>query len=287
MKEGKPMPDPIIVGTDGSAAALAAVEWAADDAARQGRPLRLVCVVDRWAYGIVKFPTTAGDPLTLHAERALAEAEAVANKRQPDVTVSIEIIEGLPAKVLRDKAKEAAEIVLGTRGLGGFAGILIGSVSTHVAGQAHGPVVVVRPGWRDAHGEVVVGIDDSAECEAAIAYAVAQARARGSALRAVYAWQLPVHALAPEIGYDIDGVREAQHRVAAEKLAPWRRQSEVTMLEDVVCAHPVDALTDASKTADLLVVGSHGRGALGSVMLGSVSRGVLHHAQCPVAVVRP
>ncbi|GAA4583712.1 universal stress protein [Planotetraspora phitsanulokensis] len=281
------MPDPIIVGADGSPAALAAVEWAADDAARQRRPLRLVSVVDRWAYGIVKFPTTAGDPLTMHAERALAEAETVANKRQPDVPVSIEIIEGLPAKILRDKAKEAAEIVLGTRGLGGFTGILIGSVSTHVAGQAHGPVVVVRPGWKDTHGEVVVGIDDSAECEAAIAYAVAQAEARGSTLRAVYAWQLPVHALAPEIGYDIDGVREAQHKVAAEKLAPWRRQSDVTIMEDVVCAHPVDALTDASEAADLLVVGSHGRGALGSVMLGSVSRGVLHHAHCPVAVVRP
>ncbi|MFC0553693.1 universal stress protein [Planotetraspora thailandica] len=281
------MSDPIIVGVDGSATGLAAVEWAADDAARRGCPLRLVCVVDRWAYGIVKFPTTAGDPLTMHAERALAEAEEVVRTRRPGVTVSAEIIEGLPAKILRDKAKEATEIVVGSRGLGGFTGILVGSVSTHVAGQAHGPVVVVHPGWKDVHGEVVVGIDGSPECEAALAYAFEQARTRGSSIRAVYAWQLPIHALAPEIGYDLDGVREAQQRVADEKLDPWRRVSDVVVREDVVCAHPVDALVEASGSADLLVVGSHGRGALGSVVLGSVSRAVLHHSRCPVAVVRP
>ncbi|WP_169979992.1 universal stress protein [Microbispora sp. H10836] len=277
----------IIVGTDGSPAATAAVRWAADDAARRGCPLRFVSVVDHWAYGIPKFPVSGGDPLTSHAERALSAAEAVARERQPDVKISTEIVEGIPARVLRDKAREAVEIVLGSRGLGGFAGIVVGSVSTHVAGHAPCPVVVVRPGWSGGRGEIVVGVDDSPECEPALAYAFEQAKAHGGALRAVHAWQLPAHPLAPEITYDVEEVREAHRHVTREKLAdPRGRCPEVPVREEIVYGHPVDALVQASRGAGLLVVGSHGRGALGSAMLGSVSRGVLHHAECPVAVVR-
>ncbi|MEN3534298.1 universal stress protein [Microbispora sp. ZYX-F-249] len=277
----------IIVGTDGSPAATAAVRWAADDAARRGCPLRFVSVVDHWAYGIPKFPVSGGDPLTSHAERALSAAEAVARERQPDVKISTEIIEGIPARVLRDKAGEAVEIVLGSRGLGGFAGIVVGSVSTHVAGHAPCPVVVVRPGWSGGRGEIVVGVDDSPECEPALAYAFEQARAHGDALRAVHAWQLPAHPLAPEITYDVEEVREAHRRVIREKPAdPRGRCPEVPVREELVYGHPVDALVQAARGAGLLVVGSRGRGALGSAMLGSVSRGVLHHAECPVAVVR-
>lgn len=281
------MSGPIIVGTDGSPAATAAVRWAADDAARRGFPLRFVSVVDHWAYGIPKFPTSGGDPLTAHAERALAAAEAVARERQPDVKVSTEIIEGIPSRVLRDKAKEAVEIVLGSRGLGGFAGIVLGSVSTNVAGHAPCPVVVVRPGWSGERGEIAVGVDDSPECEPALAYAFEQARAHGDTLRAVHAWHLPAHPLAPEITYDVEEVREAHQRVAREKLADQRkRRPDVPVREELAYGHPVDALVQASRAAGLLVVGSHGRGAVGSAMLGSVSRGVLHHAECPVAVVR-
>ncbi|MBD3143700.1 universal stress protein [Microbispora bryophytorum] len=278
---------PIVVGTDGSPAATAAVRWAADDAARRGCPLRFVSVVDHWAYGIPKFPVSGGDPLTAHAERALSAAEAVARERQPDVEISTEIIEGIPSRVLRDKAKEAVEIVLGSRGFGGFAGLVIGSVSTHVAGQARCPVVVVRPGWTGERGEIVVGVDDSPECEPALAYAFEQARAHGDTLRAMHAWHLPAHPLAPEITYDVDEVREAHQRVTREKLSdPWRRYPEVPVRSEIAYGHPVDALVQASRASGLLVVGSHGRGAVGSAMLGSVSRGVLHHAECPVAVVR-
>ncbi|MEV7808037.1 universal stress protein [Microbispora sp. NPDC088329] len=281
------MSGPIIVGTDGSPAATAAVRWAADDAARRGCPLRFVSVVDHWAYGIPKFPTSGGDPLTAHAERALSAAEAVARERQPDVRISTEIIEGIPSRILRDKAKEAAEIVLGSRGLGGFAGIVVGSVSTHVAGHAPCPVVVVRPGWSGGRQEIAVGVDDSPECEPALAYAFEQARAHGGGLRAVHAWQSPVHPLAPEIAYDVEEMREAGQRVTREKPAELRRRyPEVPVREEIVYGHPVDALVRASRGAGLLVVGSHGRGVLGSAMLGSVSRGVLHHAECPVAVVR-
>nr|BFE78098.1 hypothetical protein GCM10020093_006990 [Planobispora longispora] len=189
--------------------------------------------------------------------------------------------------VLREQAQSASEVVIGSRGLGGFAGAVLGSVSGHVAGHARGPVVVVRSGAREMYGEIVVGVDDSPQCDPALAYAFEQAVLRGARLRAVYAWQLPVHAYAPEIVCDMDEIRRAQHRVAADKLASWRQtHPTVEVVEDVRSAHPVQALSAASERADLVVVGSHGRGALGSLALGSVSRGVLHHARGAVAVVR-
>ncbi|MGW2219969.1 universal stress protein, partial [Nonomuraea sp. NPDC001684] len=176
---------------------------------------------------------------------------------------------------------------LGCRGRGGFAGALLGSVSTDVAGHARCPVVVVRGEHRPVRGEVVVGVGDSPECEPALADAFEQARLRGAALRVVHAWQLPVHAFAPEIGYDLDEIREAQHRLVGDRVRVFASDyPQVSVVQEVPSAHPVDALATASGQADLLVVGSHGRGGLGSALLGSVSRGVLHHARCPVAVVR-
>ncbi|WP_433380726.1 universal stress protein [Streptosporangium sp. CA-115845] len=278
----------IIVGADGSSNATAAIEWAADVAARMSLPLRIVTAVQRWPNDIPKFPAPEWeDAVTESSQKVLAAAEETARSRQPGIEVTTTLIEGPPSLVLREQGKEATELVVGTRGLGGFAGALIGSVSVHVAGHVHCPVVVVRPGQAGAHGEITVGLDDSDACEPALAYAFEQARLRGSTLRALYAWQVPVHIYAPEIVYDMDEFRAAHDKVVTDRLAGWReRYPEVKVIEDVRRAHPVEALSDASDTCDLLVVGSHGRGALGSLFLGSVSRGVLHHARCSVAVVR-
>ncbi|MGC5014244.1 universal stress protein [Streptosporangium sp. DT93] len=281
------MSGPIIVGTDGSAGATAAVEWAADDAARTGLPLRVVTAVLRRPYDIPRSIVLEEDVITRDARRVLAEAEATARARRPLVEVSTALIEGAASLVLRDQGQGAEEVVIGTRGLGGFAAALLGSVSMHVAGHAHCPVVVVRPVTGPARDEITVGVDDSDACEPALAYAFHQAGLRGATLRAVHAWQLPVHAFAPEVAYAMDDIRAAQYAVVADRLAAWRRKYPgVDLVEDVRCAHPVDALVEASQGGDLVVVGSHGRGGLGSLLLGSVSRGVLHHARCTVAVVR-
>lgn len=276
----------IIVGADGSDTASAAIEWAADDAARMGLPLRIVTAVNRWPNDIPKFPAPEWeDAVTESARQVLATAEALARARRPGIEVSTALVEGPPAPVLREQGPEATEIVIGTRGLGGFAGAVLGSVSVHVAGHTHCPVVVVRPGQTGGHGEITVGLDDSDACEPALAYAFEQARLRGSTLRALYAWQLPVYIYAPEIVYDMDEFRVAQQRIAENRLAPWREKyPDVPLIEDVRRSHPVEALSNASATSDLLVVGSHGRGALGSLVLGSVSRGALYHAHCSVAV---
>ncbi|WP_248963229.1 universal stress protein [Sphaerisporangium perillae] len=113
------MSERTVVGTDGSVSGTAAVEWAADNAARRGAPLRIVSVVERWPYGIARFPAPpdVGDSLVHGAERVLAEASAL--RRRPGITVTTETIEGYPAEVLCEQATEATEVVVGSRGLGG------------------------------------------------------------------------------------------------------------------------------------------------------------------------
>ncbi|GAA2390653.1 universal stress protein [Nonomuraea africana] len=276
----------IVVGTDGSTSATAAVAWAADDAFRMRAPLRIVTAVHRQPDDASRFAAPdLHDALAKAGGEFLAEAEATVRSRQPDVEVTTQLIEGNPVAVLREQANDATEIVLGSRGLGGHAGAVLGSVPLHVAGHAHCPVVVVRPEQNVPHREIVVGIEDSEADDAALGYGFEQGRLRGSRLRAVHAWQLPVHASG--ISYDMNEVRASRTQVAADRLAPWRkRYPEVPNVEDVRCADPVEALADASMHCDLIVVGSHGRGAILSMLLGSVSRGVLHNARCAVAVVR-
>ncbi|MFE3450439.1 universal stress protein [Nonomuraea sp. NPDC059194] len=278
----------IIAGFDGSAAARAAVEWAADDALRLAMPLRIVHAVDRWPYQNATFPPQEWPDTMIRAgEKLLAEAEAVARTREPAVTVDTRLVQGAPAAVLLEAAGEAAEIVVGSRGLGGFAGALIGSVSMHVADQAACPVIVIRGEQGPVRGEIVVGVDDASDCGPALAYAFEQAALRGSTLRAIHAWQLPTPMYSPALARDLDDLRASQLQLVTEAIAVYRdKHPDVRVIKDVRQVHPVEALTEASAQADLVVVGSHSRNALERVLLGSVSRGVLHHAHCPVAVVR-
>jgi nucleotide-binding universal stress UspA family protein len=278
----------VIAAFDGSAGANRALEWAADDAARQGVPLRIVHVLAPWPYDISKYTVQGGpDEFTAGAGRMLAGAEETARKRHPGLEVSSALLEGPPAKVLSEQSAADTTIVLGSRGLGGFVGALVGSVSTSVATHSHGPVVVVRPHEGVARNEVVVGVDDSPESEPALEYALNQARLRGATLRAIHAWQLPVHAYAPEVTFDMDEVVRHQQRLVADRLRAWREKyPDVTVHEQSPCVHPATALIEASSSADRVVVGSRGMGAIGSIVLGSVSRAVLHHAHSPVAVVR-
>ncbi|MFB4284156.1 universal stress protein [Nonomuraea sp. MTCD27] len=274
----------IVVGVDGSVPARAAVAWAANDAFRMHQPLRLVHAVDRQPHQISKFPDPdRPDQLRRTGQKALNEAVALVHERQPSVEVTTRLEEGSPASILREQAKAAAEMVVGSRGLGGFTGALLGSISDQVAGHTEGPVVVVQGAQRPTYGQVVVGVDDTPEGRPALAYAFEQATLRGSTLRAVHAWRLPVQAFGTVSPHE-DPARE---EMVKELLKPFARQyPDVTVVVDIRYAGAVEALTAASAEADLLVVGSHGRGAVSSALLGSVSKGVLHHAPCTVAVVR-
>lgn len=285
----EPTVAPIIVGTDGSAAADQAVAWAADDAARRRRPLCIVHAIERWIYDIpLGTPPGMRDSLSDVGWRILAEAVAVARKRRPEVEVTTELIEKTTAQALKEQSGRAFEVVLGHRGLGGFASHLLGSTGLRVAGQADGPVVIVRGEVTAAGGEVVAGVDLSDGSALALEYAFDAAAIRADRLRVIHAWELPATLATADFTVDVAEIEHGVRWSLTQALEPWRkRYPEVEVVEEVVRGHPVSALADASERADLVVIGPHGRSRLSVVHLGSVAHGVIHHAHCPVAVVRP
>ncbi|QYC40244.1 Universal stress protein [Nonomuraea coxensis DSM 45129] len=270
----------ILVGVDGSAPATAAVEWAAADAVRRGLGLRLVHVC-----GLCPRDEAAPE----RCVEALATAGHLARDLAGGVEVRTELLPGNPAEVLIAESGSADSVVLGSRGLGGFTGLLVGSVGMAVAGHAAGPVVVVRGAATTTYGRVVAGYDGSPHSEAALQYAVEQARARGIPLHVVHAWQTPVFSpyMAAYNSFLVNVYQEETGAVA-ESVALWREKNpDVEITDEALTGHPVGVLARAGAAADLVVVGSRGLGSLASAVLGSVSRGVLHHVTCPVAVVRP
>jgi nucleotide-binding universal stress UspA family protein len=284
---------PVVAGVDGSASALDAVVWAAGEAARRRVALRLVTAfgwVDEHPVGHPAAGAAYRDELREAAARHLDEAVAAARSAAPGLEVGHEVVVGYPMGVLAAEARAAQLLVVGDRSRGGFAGLLLGSVAVAMAAHAACPVVVVRGGEPDSSATrpVVVGVDGSPTGEAALAFAYEAAAVRGAALVAVHAWadsvaDVPVAALV-----DWAAVEQEERQVLAERLAGWaEKYPDVAVQRVVVRAHPVPALVERTRGAQLLVVGSRGRGGLAGLLLGSVSHGVLHRSHCPVAVVRP
>ncbi|MEU7746044.1 universal stress protein [Nonomuraea sp. NPDC049158] len=272
----------IVVGVDGSAPATAAVEWAAADARRRGLDLRLVHVCEQWPHGIGEFSTK-------YCAGALEVAADRARELAGGVEVTTELRAGNVIDDLIDESASADSVVLGSRGLGGFGGMVLGSVSMAVAGHARGPVVIVRGPGQEEHGRIVVGYDGSEHSEAAMQYAVEQARARQARLHVLYAWQLPIFSpYAAAYNSLLEKAFQHEVRMAGERVVPWREKNpDVEITDAQLWEHPAGALINAATTADLVVVGSRGLGGFASAVLGSVGHAVLHHAACPVAIVRP
>jgi nucleotide-binding universal stress UspA family protein len=283
-----PIAAPIVVGTDGSRQAETAVTWAADEAALLGRPLHIVHAIERWLYDIPRFPVSGTrDPLTVAGRELLADAEKLARERQPDLEVSTDLREDEAAHALRVLAKDAFEIVLGNRGHGGFAALLLGSTGLRLAGHAPGPVVVVRGSTDSGHGTVVAGVDLDGDSAATLEYAFAAAARRGARLRVVHASRRAAAAANGGRAQGLAELTEEAQSDLAEVLTSWRaRHPAVGVSAEVVPGHPVAALVEASRMADLVVTGVHGGDGRREARLGSVSHGVIHHAHCPVAVVR-
>ncbi|WP_433790819.1 universal stress protein [Actinoplanes sp. CA-252034] len=282
----------VVVGVDGSACSLAAVRAAAVDAADRGRPLRIVHAFI-WAElsgpdgGIVYGPHDTR--MRAEAERILAEAVIEAEKAASGVQTTAAVVDGNPASVLIGESRHAVLLVIGDRGLGGFRSLLLGSVAVHTTAYAACPVLVVR-GEQHATGPVVVGVDGSAESVSAIGFAIEHAARRKTGLTAVLAWdafdslvQKDILPLVHEPGT----LEDELHRVLSESLAGWaQRYPDVAIQQELVHGRPAAALIERSQDAQLLVTGSRGRGGFAGLLLGSVSHPVLHHARCPVAVVR-
>jgi len=288
----------VVVGVDGAPDGQRALEWAAAEAERRRWPLQIEHAVEY---------ASAGLAVSLGPEPALAEDHAIAQqiadtavadvrRSRPTVQVTGEWVAGDPATVLARTATERDILVVGSRGLGRVASVLLGSVSSAVVGHAVSPVVVVPdknplPGRPDGPRGVVLGVDGSDASTAATRFAFEAASVRGSPLTVVHAvWdrytesQAVVAVLSDPKRVVVD---ESERLDVAETIAGWREQfPDVRVVTRYANGRPDRVLADADEVADLLVVGARGRGSAASALLGSVSRHVLKRARCPVAIVR-
>lgn len=285
----------VVVGVDGLACALQAVRWAAAEAVQRRLPLRLVSVYTWPAGRLVADPGLGVDPRRILRDAAreqLATAARAAAAAAPGLEVEQVTVEGFAVPVLQRESAEATLVVLGDRGLGGFTGLLIGSVAVALAAHSACPIVVVRGRGPDAMAPrtapVVVGVDGSPTGDAVVAFAFEAAALWGVPLVAVHTWH--DHLIDPRMAVliDLDAIAAQEREVLGERLTGWsEKYPDVSVRPLVVHERAAHALVQESSDAQLLVVGSRGRGGLAGMLHGSVSQAVLHHAHCPVAVVRP
>jgi nucleotide-binding universal stress UspA family protein len=283
---------PIVVGVDGSEPGRVAVALAVRQARLHGRPLRLVHAFIWPTLGVHVGPSPEGPPeggLAAEADRLLAEALAHARTADPDLDITGEVVAGAPVPVLLAEARHASLVVLGSRGLGGFTGLLVGSVAVQLAAHSPGPVLVARGEQRE-RGPVVVGVDGSPTSREALGFALGEAAVRGTELIALNTWwgRLPERTEDElPLVYDASDVEATQASMLSAAVAGQRaRFPGVNVRERVRHARAAHALVTASETAQLVVVGARGRGGFSGLLLGSVSQALLHHARCPVAIVR-
>lgn len=281
---------PVLVGYDGSSPATTALRWAQEEAAHRQAPLELV-YVNEWSTPAGIIPLAAGWPDTSVRREAVAALNRTIEQirdTSPELAVNGRVLDGPIISELRHLSEQSQLLVVGHRGLGGFAGLLTGSVALGMAAQARCPVVVVR-GSSHSRKPVVVGIDPHPHLEDVIRFAAEQAVARGVDLVAVRAWQpppVPWRFDYRQPWYDEEKLAETEQALAEQLLEPWREKySELTIRLRMVPRTAADALISASADAQLVVLGRRGRGGFAGLRLGSVARQLLHHSHCPIAIV--
>ncbi|MGK8523869.1 universal stress protein [Nocardia asteroides] len=277
---------PILVGTDGSPAALAAVRWAAVDAVRRRAPLHIVYAIaapinfgpaiasPRFDYD--SYRQEGRTALEIARKTAVAAASPIG---EPDITA--DLVEAPPIPVLRERSASARMLVVGTHGLGAFSRTVLGSVSTSLARHAACPVAVIPAAFEPGDGPVVVGVDGSASSARAVEVAFDEAAHRGAELVAVHAWseffRYTSRAQMQE---------EAEELLSASLAGYSETYPEVPVRRVVVEDRGAKRLLHEGANAQLIVVGSHGRGGFVGMTLGSVGQAVLHGADVPVIIAR-
>lgn len=284
--------NPIVVAYDGSPDAQAALQWAIPEAKLRGLALEIVYVRHdfatreaaaapvSWSPAVVASLLPPGDDIV---------AEGAARATAAGVAVSTAVLEGPTASALADRSANAALIVMGSRGVGAIQGAFLGAVVPHVTSHSRCPVIVVRA-ESDPTGPVVVGVDGSPESLETLGWAFDYAHRHGRDLHVRYAFEVPIYPeivpYVPPVEVIDEVTRSADHAVSDE-VARWTgRYPSVQVTSQAVQDRPVRALTEASREASIVVVGSHGRGGFAGMLLGSTSQALLHHTHSSVAVIR-
>ena len=288
---------PIVAGTDGSEESLRAVDWAAREAVLRGLPLRIVSaaalpprMIERQRQEVSGLGTVSG-ALCKDRDRALAAASGRVRAAAPDLLVDVDDLARAPARSLVEAGSGASMLVVGARGIGAFAAMVLGSVSRYASAHAPCPVVVVRDESPSCHRLVGVGLGDLDNYAHTLAFAFEEAARRKAALVAVHAWHAPQadvsRAGKPVTALDLHYAESEAGKRLEELLDAWREKyPDVPVRADVVHGHPARALVGLSARADLVVIGRHARhSALPE--FGAVRHAVLNHAHGPVAIVPP
>ncbi|MGP4047663.1 universal stress protein [Streptomyces sp. 2A115] len=294
----------VVVGLDGSAESRAAAEWAAREAKRRFLPLKLVHVWEAVPAPMALAPLVGVETQQHWSERIPREAAEELRLRHPGLNVTVEQIPGRPAEVLTEAAKDAEPLVLGSRGMSGIGGFLLGSVGQAVVAHAEQPVVLVQAGEQatDGHamdpsaipsaaalpGPVVLGLDTDGSDDTLLNFAFEAAARRVTPLRVVHAWNLPPYfAYGVPADPELNAVLGKQDAATlAEVLHRWKEKyPAVKVVEDSRAGNPAGHLVDASREASLVVVGRHIRRSPLGAHIGPVTHAVLHHSTAPVAVI--
>ncbi len=281
----------IVVGVDGSAASERALRWAVEAARLRDGTVRVVhgwqqiVIGDVYGYGALN-----PEVLEEAGRAVLDETVERVDTEQLSAPVERVLVPGPAASVLLDAATDADLVVVGTRGRGGFTGLLLGSVSHQVVQHAPCPAVVVPSAW-DSRGaqQIVVGVDGSDDARAALLWAMEWARRTEAGVEAVLAFDAGLAWIDVGSAYEDEWVAKATAKAEADlqQILDGVRSdtAEVTVHPVVVQGSAAQVLLERAKTADLLVVGTRGRGGFAGLLLGSVSQRCVEHATCPVAVV--
>ncbi len=285
----------IIVGIDGSDSSFEALRWAAYEARRRHVGIRVIACYTAPTYGGLDgavYPSSVDiDVLKEEAEADVRTAMDAAAAIDPHVEMEGATLLSSAVVGLVESAAEDDEIVVGATGRTGLLNGMVGSVADGLTHRAHVPVIVVPAGRPSGEPfrNIVVGVDGSPESLAALDWAYSEALASGAELTVVHAWEYPydVSRSSPrEIRKPFEMAAIKELRTSVESLGPRLTDGSVHINPKVCEDAPAAALLTEARDADLIVVGSRGRGGLRSLLLGSVSRATLHRALCPVAVVR-
>ena len=287
-------PGSILVAVDGSPASKVATDWAARNAAMKHLPLKLVVVISPPAvmgFPEVPMPSVYFDWQAGEGRKVLDDALAIVNEATADTPIEVtsETVNGSTVPTLVELSKDAQLIVVGCRGHGAWARGLLGSVSSGLIHHAQCPVAVIHDEDplmpHPSEAPVVVGIDGSPASELATEIAFEEASFRGVELVAVHAWNDSDVFEVP--GVDWSALQTAGEETLSERLAGWRdRYPDVAVRRIVVADKAARQLVEQSESAQLLVVGSRGRGGFTEMLLGSVSAAVVNAARMPVIVAR-